>query len=262
MRITLIGKKYIINKDLPKNNLDEYWVTNNNNKLINIKIYNGKYEAISSSYSKIVDSKSQTISKITLKENMMYPIIINGVREEICILFCNPDYDSSFTHLDIVGTNEITIGRNKNNSIVYNNPLIKDLHAKIVKFKGKWTIENYDSEYGIFVNDFPVYKNTKNIFNGDVIFIMGLRIIIIKDSLYINNFDNNVLINNKQFELSQEKTLSFESLKNIQNDKEVDNKITNYYFKSPKMIPAIKAEKINITEPPAPVGGRKRTDVI
>ena len=48
-------------------------------------------------------------------------------------------------------------------------------------------IENLDPNFGTFVNNNPVNKRLKMLFNGDVIFIMGLKIIIIGKSIYINN---------------------------------------------------------------------------
>lgn len=220
MRVTLIGKKYII-KDTLNNNIDDFWLVDNtkesNDKLIKISNDNGIYKILSSEYSKILDKRylsminndltiSQPIEyvmkEVVLEENHMYPIIMSGTNE-INILCCMPDYEDYFTHLDIINTREITIGSSNNNSIVYKNPLIEKLHARIYKNGDKWTLENYDSKYGVFVNHYPVYKNVKNIFNGDIIFIMGLEIVIIKDTIYINNPDNRVSLDRKYFKSSE-----------------------------------------------------------
>lgn len=266
MRVVLIMKKRMIKDTLPKNIIQNYWITDKTNnyerKLINIKINNEKYEIISNDYSKIIDSKylkikddnltiMQTkeciIPSVILHENAIYPIYLNDAKE-VCILYCLPDYEDTFTHIDIVETNEITIGTDDNNSIVYKRPFVLKKHARIFKFKGKWTIENYDSKYGIFVNDFPVYDNTKDIFNGDIIFIMGLQIVMIKDSLYINNPHNKVEINDNNLILSKEKNV----IKN--NEQYIKSKINKpkeeYYSRSPRMIPQIKKEKVKIDEPP------------
>ena len=59
MRITLVGKEYILKQKLPKNIINGYWITDKdkqlNNILINIRLNNGKYEIVSSKYSKIID---------------------------------------------------------------------------------------------------------------------------------------------------------------------------------------------------------------
>lgn len=278
MRVALIGKKYIVKETLPRNIIDNYWLTDKtqqfNNKLINIKIHHGKYEMVNSEYSKILDFKylevinnnlsvsqqiGNTLQSVVLEENYMYPILMNNSKE-IYILYCLPDFEDSFNHLDIIGTQEITIGSNDNNSIVYKSPLVAGLHAKICKFNGKWTIENYDSKYGAFVNNFPVYNNTKNIFNGDIIFIMGLEIVIIKDTIYINNPQNNVVFDKNYFKLSNiEKTLIDKKNTMVKGYKKLDiNNNIDYYSRSPRMIPPIKIEKLKIDEPPELIDEQQR----
>ena len=205
MQIALIGRKYILKETLPKNIMNSYWICDKNkkinNKIIKIIVHNGEYKMINSEYSKILEYKDleeinnssmsyfteNTLDGVILKENGIYPINIYNSKE-IYILCCLPDYEENFIHLDIKNISTgITIGSDNNNSIVYNNTLIPQIYAKIYKKNNNWTIENYDTEYGLFVNDFPVYNNTKRIFNGDIIFIMGVKIVIIKDTIYVSN---------------------------------------------------------------------------
>ena len=202
MRIVLIGKNYIFKKILPKSNFDNYLVIDSSGEidrqLFNLKISDEKYEMIGSSFSSIINPEcveysddtlklSETndciIEKITLEENSIYPILLKDVNE-VYMLYCFSDYEDSYKHINIINTKEITIGSKDNNSIVFENPLVSDTHVKLYKFKEKWIIENYNSVYGIFVNDFPVYNKPKNIFNGDTIFIMGLELIMINASKY------------------------------------------------------------------------------
>ena len=279
MRVILIMKKHMIKDTLPKNMIQNYWITDKTNnferKLINININNGKYEIISNKFSKIIDPKYIKIKSnnltilqteecikpsIILQENTMHAIFLNETKE-ICILYCLPDYEDTFTHLDIVETNEITIGTDNNNTIVYKGPLVSKIHARIFKFRGKWTIENYDSKYGIFVNDFPVYDNKKDIFNGDLIFIMGLQLVIIKDSIYISNPQNKVEIyDDKHLILSKEKNI-------VKNNERYTKNSTNeqrkqYYSKSPRMIQPIKKQHIKIDEPPELTDDRQKPMIL
>ena len=271
MRIALVGKEYILKQKLPKNIINGYWITDKdkqlNNILINIRLNNGKYEIVSSKYSKIIDITSlkrenrslNILPSIILEENNVYSILMND-SEDIYLLYCLPDFKNSFIHLDIIETIEITIGSNNNNDIVYKNPFVDGVHARLYKVSGKWSLENFDNRYGVFVNDFPVYKDTKNIFNGDIIFIMGLEIVIIKDTLYINNPTNEVTFNKKYFKKSdieqilvkQKDGLIKENLK-----LDIDNKL-DYYFRSPRMIPQIKKEVIKIDEPPEITDDKQR----
>ena len=270
MRIALIGKKYIFKDTLPNINTENYWVADksldNEKNLLNLRNINGKWELLSNNYSKIINpnclnntkdgltffSKSNNafLSSIILNEYDMYPIILDN-SDEIFILYCLPDFDNNFTHFDIINTNEFTIGSDGTNSIIYNHPLLEGVHAKIFKFNGKWTLENYDHKYGVFVNDFPVYNTTKNIFNGDIIFIMGLQIILIKNSLYINNPNNSVTLDNNHFRISRIKNSDLtDNIPYNLNDISSENPFMNYYSSSPRIIPKITMEHIKIDEPP------------
>lgn len=274
MRITIIGKNYFFKDTLPKKFVENYWVIDKNQengkKLLNLIGTNENWELISNNCSKIINpeclvitsdnlsinnSNNKFINHTILEENNMYAITL-GNSEDVYILYCSPDYEKNFTHLDIIEDTEFTIGSSNNNSIIYNNPLVSDTHAKILKFNGKWIIENYDSKYGTFVNDFPVHNNTKNIFNGDIIFIMGLEIVMLKDSIYINNPNNNVTLNSNIFKMSSTKNLE---LKNKTNDLYIDdNKYIDYYSRSPRIIPPIITEHITIDQPPELTDSQKR----
>ena len=88
----------------------------------------------------------------------------------------------NYIHIKTSNFQEITIGKSLSCDIVYNNSLINEKQAKIFYSNGKLMLENYDTNYGIFLNDMPVSNRLKLLFNGDVIFIMGLRIVVVGDN--------------------------------------------------------------------------------
>lgn len=103
------------------------------------------------------------------------------------ILLCEPIYEKNYIHIKTSNFQEITIGKSLACDIVYNNSLINEKQAKIFYSNGKLMLENYDTNYGIFLNDMPVANRLKLLFNGDVIFIMGLRIVVVGNNFFINN---------------------------------------------------------------------------
>ena len=280
MKIVLIGKKYIVKDNLPKNIGVNYWIIDkqNNKKLINIKNNSGKLEIESNAIYQIINSNNISIEKdriiidktedcivkkVELMENNMYAISF-GDLNNIYILFCMSDYEGDFYHMDIANVNEFTIGYENKCDIMYENALVADTHAKIFKNGDKWTIENYDKNYGLFVNEFPVYDNKKNLFNGDIVFIMGLKIIIMKNSIYITNPNKSVRINKKIFLPSSVKN-NLPNLKHFQDDEEFDNtqnEKIKYYSKSPRLENDIKKEKIKIDEPPQLQDDQKRPMIL
>ena len=130
-----------------------------------------------------------------LTENSMYAVFVESIKE-LCILYCYEDYDKSFSHHDVINTNEINIGSSKDNHIIYKNSLVSFKHARLFKDNEQWYVENYDTKYGTFVNNMPILNKVQPLYYGDIIFIIGLKIIVMPNSLYINNpkeivhFDN------------------------------------------------------------------------
>ena len=106
MRVSIIGKKYIVNDILPRNIVEDYWIVDKNKtpeqRLINIKAQNGAYELISDNNVKIIDFSSlqiegntlivsqknkKIIPGVILQENTMYPIIFNN-SNIVFMLYC------------------------------------------------------------------------------------------------------------------------------------------------------------------------------
>lgn len=268
MQVALIRKKHILKDFLPKNIIDKYWIVDKSlekdNKLISIEFSGSDYVFTNSAYSELIDyadisisnnsleysGNSAYASETILEANHSYPVFLKKSKE-VCMLYCMPDYDNSFTHVDINTTSEITVGSDSKNTIVYSAPFVNKIHAKIVKEKNKWTVINNDSAFGVYVNDFPVYSNKKNLFNGDVLFIMGLKIIVMGNSMYINSPNNSVSLNPEALMISK---IRNSELKNEDINKKLqiltEKNSINYYSKAPRMLPPIKVEKIKIDSPP------------
>ena len=272
MLVTLIGKDCVHKIVLPKEPLGSYWISDksgeNERKLINIEEDNGKWQIVSNNYLKIIKAnyinfnseninieltKEKIAPKAILHEYSMYCVYL-GNSDEMYILYCSPVYEKDIIHLDIKNTSEILIGKDKNNHICYNHVLIKNNHARIFSNNGKWNVENFDKRYSIFINDLPVYNDVKPLNNGDVIFIMGLKIIIIGNSIYINNPLKGVTYNEKNLTLVEDEKLDGGITKSDENEDTNEEEIyieQNYFSRAPRIVNKIETEKINIDAPPA-----------
>lgn len=263
MIATLIGKDVMYKITLPEFIRGNYSISSENDKkLINIEAINGKWQVVSNNSFKIIDPKEikninnykilkensvKTLENIILKEYSFNYILFNNSKD-IWILYCSPICEE-YVHLDRNISSEILIGQNKDNHISFDNNLVKEKHARIYYSNGKLLLENYDRDYGCFVNNKHVYNHAKLLFNGDVVFIMGLKIIIIGSSIFINNPLNKVeykdsifRINNSEYDLSN---LNEEDEENIEIYKEKD-----YFAKAPRISNIIEHEKLRIDPPP------------
>ena len=49
---------------------------------------------------------------------------------------------------------------------MYQNPLINNIHARMIFYEGAWRIENIDPRIGTFVNDKPILDEVKVLSNA------------------------------------------------------------------------------------------------
>ena len=91
-----------------------------------------------------------------------------------------PTYDKT-TLYNIVDAN-ITIG-NSNSDITYVNDYLRSFNVKIY-YDNAWYIEVFSDTYLVYRNNKSITK--ERLFNGDVIFIMGLRIVVLGNYMMKN----------------------------------------------------------------------------
>lgn len=262
MLVTLIGKNRMYKIVLPQIAIGNYWLTDNSEKerkLINIEGINGKWYVTSNGSIQIIDKTAiqvidnkvkvdytKRLDRAILQEYDKY-IIRFGNSEELFTLYCFPVCDSNLFHLELKDKNEIKIGRAINNDIIYNNEFVMSNHARIYMYNGNWMIENHDTNFGTFVNNKPVPAEGTRLTNGDVIFIMGLKIIVMGKGIFINTPENKIICDNKVFNLIKEKV-------EIKDDGEEENielySEEDYFSRAPRITNIIEREKVKIDAPP------------
>ena len=270
MKAILIGKNEIFKITLPKYPRGSYWITSKRSdgkekKLLNIEGNGNNWQIYNNRLSHVIDRTNIDIEenrihiinednniirkKSTIEEYGIYFISI-GTKKELYILYCAPVYETDFRQIHINNNREILIGSDEKCHIIYKNDLVSKVHAKISYSNGRWIIENKDKKIGTFVNDRPVSKDIRVLLNGDIVFIMGLRIIIMGNDLFINNPLNQVSYNSEVFVSkninNEEKTLVEEEA----NDEDIYTE-SDYYYRAPRIKNKIEREEVKIDPPPA-----------
>ncbi len=261
--VALIGRNRIYKIILPKIAEGKYSITDGTEeqrKLININGENGRWYVNSSESIHIIDKKQMQSSQDTIKVNygkILKTVILSeydkyivqfGNSRELFILYCLPVCDNKIYHLQMKEKNEISIGKAEENDIVYNNEFVSDLHAKLCYYKGNFIIKNYDANFGTFVNSKPVINGEQTLQNGDVVFIMGLKIIIMGKEIFTNLPENKVICNNQTFYLVEDN-------RNIVRTNEKEENIElysedDYFSRVPRIKNLIEKEKVKIDAPP------------
>lgn len=270
MLVTLVGNNKIYRMRLSDNVEGNYWLYDDagdeKSKLVNIRSYKGRWIVSSSKYSKIIDQKyikregesfyvvpspNAVIKAAALKEySKMYVSLRN--QDEIYVLYAFPSYERNYTSYEIINDYELKIGSDFANDIMGRDDLLSDVHAHIFKRNGNWYIENYNSQFGTFVNSSTVGDDTEQIKNGDIIFICGLKLMLIGNIISIYGPADKVKVSHKNLskrEMIGKKQLykEPEELK----DEEVELYQENdYFYRAPRIIDKIGEDKVNIDQPP------------
>ena len=251
MIVRLIKKNKIYNFVLPTKISGNYWITDNDylgntRNLINVEEDNGKWKIKSDFETKIMSGETEIESAI-LKDYTLYFLKINTDNEYV-ILYCSPTLDKQSFRLRLLSQKEILIGTDNRAQICYNYPLVSRQHARLIYNNGIWVVQDLGSKYGTYVNNQAI--QAKQLEYGDIIFIMGLKIIVMNNSLIVNNVAGFLRIDNGSFE-------SFAPI--IQKQVEFDNpdeeqiefyKEDDYFYRAPRFKTGI--EPVNITIDPPP----------
>lgn len=251
MIVRLIKKKRIFNFVLPTKIAGNYWITDNDylgntRNLINVEEDNGEWKIKSDFETKIMSGEREVESAI-LRDYSLYFLKINTDNEYV-ILYCSPVVDKETAKLRINNQKEILIGSDNRAPICYNHPLVSRQQARLIYNNGVWIIQDLNSKYGTYVNNKAV--TAQQLEYGDIIFIMGLKIIVMKDTIVINNIGNQLIINNSAFEKVGpivQKQIAFDNPdeEGIEFYKEDD-----YFYRAPRFKTGIEETVITIDPPP------------
>ncbi len=156
--------------------------------------------------------------------------------------------DSSFTvyeKFSLANAREITIGKGEENTFCYDNlGLVSKQHARIARKENFFVIQD-SSANGLFVNGRRVV-GASQLHYGDCIDIFGLRLVYLEEFLAVNTTAPGLKI-------KQEALLAFSPIsQEAGGGQSGEPESRRLFHRSPRNIPKIETEKIEIEAPPAP----------
>ena len=189
MLVYVLNQEKLISFTLPSTVSGSYWVKdkdkyNNEINLINISEDNGKWKAYSNKNVRILANK-EVLREVELSE---YLFLILQLKDEAgyYILYVSPVNDLSMKYLSVERDCKFTVGSSTDNAISCNNQLVSPHHIEITYQNRTWLVKDLDSQYKAFINNQALY-GMRRLNHGDVIFIMGLKIIVLGNMLVFNN---------------------------------------------------------------------------
>lgn len=248
MILYLIKPEQYFSTVLPERVEGRYWVRDfdalgNERRLLSVEAVDGKWFVQSNKTAVVLDGSGVEVRKMELTEKSFFLVDIDG-NHNSAVIYTEPISNgrSCYSKYRISGKQSIRIGRDDTNEIVYANPFITSSHA-ILRYDGTWHITDKDSSNGTFVNE--MRTDSRDLKFGDCIFIMGLRIVVGKGFLAINNPDSSVQVKIP----SAEKYLPQEIRSRV---REESVREEEFFFRSPRLMRENVIKKIKIDPPPAP----------
>ncbi len=257
MLVSLLKGRRINNLILPNNVYGNYWVTtfDDNNveqNLINIEASNGNWK-LNSNQDVVILEQNVEKESVILQNYGFYLLEIKATKQRV-LLHCCPVYDQTYRYYYIVNNTDITIGNDNKCVINYKHPLANKHHATLIFKNNTFTICDNKSKIGVFVNDFKI-DGQKQIESGDIIFIAGLKIIVLIEN------DKALLVINNPCNITILKPMIFQE--RIASDLQVNNTFTSeedfemtlytdddYFHKKPRFKSNIETLNLNIDPPP------------
>ena len=252
MLVSLIKKDRIYSLTLPLAINGSYWVSDldrhgNERKLVGIEEKDGKWVLRSNQENKIIE-EDRMIPEVTLQDYTFHYLQIE--QEEIALLYCAPVYDPNFVQLKVRPGAQILIGKNPMCKIIYNLPTVSEQHARIVYNNGLWQIEDLNTKFGTYVNNDRLI-GTRILTHGDIIFITGLRIIVVGDTLISNNPFGRVKYSSDVFTMYQKPNVAEEPGNEEKNNELEVFEEDDFFFRSPRFRTIIEKEEVQIDPPPS-----------
>lgn len=249
MIVTLLNKESITSITLPEKIRGQYWITDpkagTQKKLISIEGINGEWILKSNKDVKVLDNSGKIIRNTVISPLSIYNLHINGY-EHKTLVFTEPSTEDRQTFTKMVAENycHINIGRNEQNEIVIHNRFVSASHAKLSFYNGEWRITDNDSTNGTFVNGKRV-KNNQVLHVGDVIYIMGFKIIIGNVFVAFNNPDGKVSIHTKFLS-----PFIQQQIEPTDDEDEIEVPAIDYFYRSPRFKRDIETAIFKIDPPP------------
>lgn len=217
--------------------------------LIAVEAENGKWFLKSNKYAFITNSNGEKINKIDIEPFHTYTIYREN--DPASLLYVEPPTNdrNEFTK-HYATTDRIKIGRSKDSQICFTNKLVSSSHCEIVfEASGKAIVRDMNSANGTYVNGERITEKVLSI--GDVIYIMGLKIIFNGRLIALNNPHRLVYLDRAAFNpFTVEKPIQAE-------EEELDEfnaaEFTqDLFYRSPRFKRDIQKAEIKIDPPPQP----------
>lgn len=250
MIVTLMSEDKLYDVLLPEKIRGCYWIedpdleiTDKRKKIVSIEGEKDVWKITANKKVKLfAPDTNKEVSQLLLEVEKIYPIEFSFGKKGYIFTESYTQDRCTMKKYIIDSNSTINIGKQQDNQIVINSPYVSPIHAQISLSNGTWSLIDNNSKNGIYVNRRRVLHSTTLHF-GDVLYILGVKIVFGNQFLALNNPDQMVSINSsilKQYQMEAEQEYEV--------PEEIEEKI---YYRSPKFNRVIVPLALKIDAPSA-----------
>lgn len=247
MIINLIKPHQMYSMTLPDKVKGRYWITDEDNRgtgreLLSVEAADGEWIAKSNRDVSILNSDGTPLKSVVLHPHIFLKLQILSTNEQATLYVESDDTENrKFQKLVIKNPGIFTIGRSGGNDFCFETPYTSSSHARL-SFDGRnWSILDLESTNGTYVNGYRVQACNLNA--GDMIYIMGLKIVVGYNYLAVNNPDGALGITSSDF-------LSYIPQRASERKDPAEASEKQYFFRAPRFHREIEPAEIVIDPPP------------
>lgn len=243
MRITLFLQSKILEFFLPSQISGSYSFDENideETKIINIEAKNGKWILYGKENISVLNNNVE-VKELELEVNQFYLI---KKEDTVYLIYTSPIFEENFLMYTYNNQIDLMIGNSSDCSIKYSCPFLNEMLVEICHIEGQLKIAHNQKMF-LYINDQALEKREEILNYGDIINILGLKILILPNILIFNNPNNSLLVN-AQLASILPFVYEAEEYKNI-DVKDIDLYTKEEYFsKSPRIRRIIEEKEIEL----------------
>lgn len=249
MIVTMITQEQISTLSLPEKISGRYSLMTGSSsseaaEAVDIEGIQNKWVIHSSSSLSLMDEDGHEAASIPLGDGLL---VINGKHRKTgskVQLYVEPSTEERLIYKKYcVGAScRINIGRTKDNQIIFDSKYVSAHHAILIWKNNQWSITDTQSSNGTFVNSRRIA--TKQLKPGDVVYIMGLRIVVGNGFFAMNDPDGAITLSTPAVAELAQQTSNGKILE------EEKTAMPESYRSSPRLYRSVESGHIVIDAPP------------
>lgn len=247
MLLTLFHKGKAITTVLPERVTGKYILSSDDERIIAVEGEGGKWFLKSNKRAYLKDKKQNVVRKLQINPFQTYTIFSND--GTVSILYAEPPTKgrNEFTRHEVT-RDEIIIGRSQQSHICFRNELVSKIHCRIIyDSHGNAVVRDEGSANGTYLNGEKIEEATLTV--GDVISIMGLKIVFNGRLLSLNNPHEAVFLDRDVFKPFVLDTPILEEEEALDDFGE-EEMTGSLFYRSPRFKRDIERKEIKIDPPP------------